>query len=61
MQHNMKDWSCKLVEKVWVYRMVWKTNLDMSLYHLIFDNACHLPVEFEHKAYCCRPNITPLL
>ena len=48
---NRKDWSIKLLDSPWAYRIVYKTILGMSPYHLVYGKACHLLVELEYKAW----------
>ena len=46
-----KDWAKKIDDSLWVYRTAFNTALGMSPYKLVYRNACHLPVELDHKAY----------
>ena len=48
---NRKDWSLKLLDSLWAYRTTYMTILGMSPYRLVYDKACHLPVEIEYKAW----------
>nr|GFB82790.1 reverse transcriptase domain-containing protein [Tanacetum cinerariifolium] len=48
---NRTLWSDKLEDALWAFRTIYKTSIGCTPYHLVYDKACHLPLELEHKAY----------
>lgn len=45
------DWSMRLDKALWVYHTAYKTPIGMSLFKLVYEKSCHLPVELEQKTY----------
>nr|GEV91969.1 reverse transcriptase domain-containing protein [Tanacetum cinerariifolium] len=48
---NHASWSDKLDDALWAFRTAYKTPIGCTLYKLVYEKACHLPIELEHKAY----------
>ncbi|GKD14042.1 reverse transcriptase domain-containing protein, partial [Tanacetum coccineum] len=48
---NHASWSDKLDDALWAFRNAFKTPIGCTPYKLLYEKACHLPIELEHKAY----------
>ena len=51
VNNSRKYWSKKINDALWAYRIAFKTPLGMSPFRLVYEKACHLLVELEHRAY----------
>nr|GEU60967.1 reverse transcriptase domain-containing protein [Tanacetum cinerariifolium] len=48
---NRASWSDKLDDVLWVFRSAFNTPIGCTHYKLMYEKACHFPIELEHKAY----------
>nr|GFC21034.1 reverse transcriptase domain-containing protein [Tanacetum cinerariifolium] len=48
---NHASWSDKLDDALWAFRTTFKTPIGCTSYKLVYEKACHLPIELEYKAY----------
>ncbi|GJW94195.1 reverse transcriptase domain-containing protein [Tanacetum coccineum] len=51
VDENRASWSNKLDDALWAFRTAFKTPIGCTPYKLVYEKACHLPIELEHKAY----------
>ena len=47
---SRKDWSVKLDDALWAYRIVYKSLIGMSPYRIVFRKPCRLPLKIKYKA-----------
>nr|GEU86231.1 reverse transcriptase domain-containing protein [Tanacetum cinerariifolium] len=52
LSENRASWSDKLDDALWAFYTAFKTPVGCTSYKLVYGEACHLPIELEHKAYC---------
>nr|GEV28670.1 DNA-directed DNA polymerase [Tanacetum cinerariifolium] len=48
---NRASWSDKLDDALWAFHTTYKIPIGCTPYKIVYEKACHLPVELEHKAY----------
>nr|GFB32093.1 reverse transcriptase domain-containing protein [Tanacetum cinerariifolium] len=48
---NRASWLDKIDDALWAFRTAFKTPIGCTPYKLVYEKACHLPIELEHKAY----------
>nr|GEU46211.1 reverse transcriptase domain-containing protein [Tanacetum cinerariifolium] len=48
---NRASWSDKLDDALWTFRIAYETPIGCTPYKLVYEKACHLSIELEHKAY----------
>nr|GEX24440.1 reverse transcriptase domain-containing protein [Tanacetum cinerariifolium] len=48
---NRGSWSDKLNDALWAFQTAYKTPIGCTPYKLVYEKACHLPIELKHKAY----------
>ena len=42
---SRKDWSAKLEDALWAYRIAYKSPIGMSPSRIVYGKQCHLPLE----------------
>nr|GEX31364.1 reverse transcriptase domain-containing protein [Tanacetum cinerariifolium] len=53
---NHASWPDKLDDALLAFRTAFKTPIGCTAYKLVYEKACHLPIELEHKAYWALKN-----
>ncbi|GKA15721.1 reverse transcriptase domain-containing protein [Tanacetum coccineum] len=48
---NHASWSDKLDDALWAFCTSFKTPIRCTPYKLVYEKACHLPIELENKVY----------
>nr|GEY11026.1 retrovirus-related Pol polyprotein from transposon TNT 1-94 [Tanacetum cinerariifolium] len=50
-RENRASWWDKLDDALWAFRTAFKSPIGCTPYKLVYEKACHLSIELEHKAY----------
>jgi hypothetical protein len=48
---SRSNWPKRIIDALWAYRIAFKNPMGMSPYKMVYGNACHLPLEKEHKSF----------
>nr|GEZ15236.1 reverse transcriptase domain-containing protein [Tanacetum cinerariifolium] len=51
VDENRASWSDKLDDALWAFRTAYKTPIGCTPYKLVYEKACHLSIELEHKSF----------
>jgi hypothetical protein len=46
-----RSWNSKVSQALWAFQTAYKMPIAMTSYQLVYGKTCHLPSEFEHKAF----------
>ncbi|GJS06231.1 reverse transcriptase domain-containing protein [Tanacetum coccineum] len=57
MNGNRKEWADKLDDALWVFRTAYKLPIGSTPFRIVYEKACHLPIEMEHKTYWALKNL----
>ncbi|GJV10152.1 reverse transcriptase domain-containing protein [Tanacetum coccineum] len=57
MNVNRKEWADKLDDALLAFRTAYKSPIVSTPFKIMYEKACHLPVEMEHKAYWALKNV----
>nr|GEU30155.1 reverse transcriptase domain-containing protein [Tanacetum cinerariifolium] len=57
VKENHASWSDKLDDALWAFRTAFKTPIGCTLYKLVYEKSCHLPIELEHRAYWASKHV----
>jgi transposase InsO family protein len=51
VQLHHKDWSDRLLEALWAYRITWRNTTGHTAYELVYGKQVLLPIEFHIKTF----------
>ncbi|GKE80942.1 reverse transcriptase domain-containing protein [Tanacetum coccineum] len=51
VNENRKEWAYNLDDALWRFRTAYKAPIGSTPFMVVYEKACHLPLEMEHKAY----------